>query len=380
MWIPLAIAACASDDAPPGPGGDAGHGGTCRVEDCAPWEECRDGACLPAAGRCGDDADCPANERCSEEHWCVDESGACADVDCSGHGSCVVESGLAECHCEPGHTGAACEVCDDGHVGLDDGSCVADPCVGSPCGAHADCAANIHDGSATCTCHEGYTGDDCGECAAGFYPHGSSCVTTILFALPVFNFNGDWITLPVIGFDHDPEPGWSDVDCTNYQGLAFPYCYDQHTGTDFMLRGGFVTMDAGSTAVLAAAAGEVIEAHDGEFDRCRANILTQEVECPGYPGITPPNYVKLLHADGKQTWYWHLKKDSVLVSSGQWVDCGEPLALVGSSGYSSAPHLHFAVLTAAGEKIDPYAGPFSQPKSYWVEQDGPHGLPGAECQ
>jgi len=79
-----------------------------------------------------------------------------------------------------------------------------------------------------------------------------------------------------IGFDNDPEVGDSDIDCESYDGHMFPTCYDQHDGTDFMLRGGFSTMDDGSTPVLAAAPGEVIATHDGEFDRCRLNPETYE--------------------------------------------------------------------------------------------------------
>src|SRR5690606_3141907 len=128
----------------------------------------------------------------------------------------------------------------------------------------------------------------------------------------------------IFGFDNDREPGASPLDCESYEGLAFPNCYDQHTGTDFMLQGGFATMDAGSAVVYAAAAGEVVDVHDGEFDRCRADLLTQTVVCPGYEGITPPNKIRLRHADGQETLYLHLKKDSIAVTLGQWVACGEP--------------------------------------------------------
>jgi murein DD-endopeptidase MepM/ murein hydrolase activator NlpD len=213
----------------------------------------------------------------------------------------------------------------------------------------------------------------------GYYPQGTSCVDRILFVLPMHNPGGAMIGDNVFGFDNDPDEGWSDIDCQNYQGFAFPACYDGHSGTDFMLEGGFVTMDAGSTAVLAAAAGEVIATHDGEFDRCQADIWTQEVVCPGYDEVTPPNYVRLRHADGQETRYLHLKKDSVIVTVGEWVECGQELALVGSSGNSSGPHLHFTLRTEDGVNIDPFSGPASHPESYWVEQDGANGLPSAAC-
>ncbi|MDP7112514.1 MAG: hypothetical protein QGH45_11145, partial [Myxococcota bacterium] len=50
---------------------------------------------------------------------------------------------------------------------------------------------------------------------------------------------------PVVGFDHDPEDhdGAYQVLCTDYDGRAFPHCYDGHDGSDFMLDGGFDAMD-----------------------------------------------------------------------------------------------------------------------------------------
>ena len=276
--------------------------------------------------------------------------------------------------------GAALSSCDDAGdtaPSAQDAS-VPDPCAARECSGHGSCV--VQGGAAGCACDSGYVAADCSECADGYYSHGNSCVDAIRFALPMANPNGSMNKPPPIGFDNDPNPGATPLACTSYAGEGFPHCYDGHTGTDFMLQGGFETMDAGSTAVLAAAAGEVVEAHDGEFDRCQADAATLTVVCPGYPEVTPPNKVTLRHVDGQQTEYLHLKKGSVLVSVGDWVECGAELARVGSSGNSSAPHLHFTLLDALANRIDPFGGPASHPESYWVEQDGPNGLPGAACQ
>jgi murein DD-endopeptidase MepM/ murein hydrolase activator NlpD len=55
------------------------------------------------------------------------------------------------------------------------------------------------------------------------------------------------------------------------------------------------------------------------------------------------NYMVVKHADGTFAEYRHLKKAGVLVKLGQNVQRHQPLAISGNSGYSTGPHLHFAV-------------------------------------
>lgn len=57
------------------------------------------------------------------------------------------------------------------------------------------------------------------------------------------------------------------------------------------------------------------------------------------------NYVDVLHADGTVASYAHLQENSLVVTIGQKVSAGDKLALSGSTGYSSGPHLHFSVWT-----------------------------------
>ena len=54
------------------------------------------------------------------------------------------------------------------------------------------------------------------------------------------------------------------------------------------------------------------------------------------------NLVKIDHGNGMQTYYAHCSK--LLVSQGQHVSKGEKIALVGSTGNSTGPHLHFEVI------------------------------------
>jgi murein DD-endopeptidase MepM/ murein hydrolase activator NlpD len=181
---------------------------------------------------------------------------------------------------------------------------------------------------------------------------------------------------PVIGFDHDPDvyEGIYRAYCTDYMGRGFPHCYDEHDGSDFMLDGGFDAMDAGSTVIVAALAGTVEDTDDGNYDRCHSDMGTQDVDCDGHP--MQANYVILEHEGGYRTLYWHMKTDSVAVQPGQQVERGAALGLVGSSGYSSAPHLHFELQGPDGEAIDPYAGEHSQPETWWCEQGDHDDFPG----
>ncbi len=181
---------------------------------------------------------------------------------------------------------------------------------------------------------------------------------------------------PVVGVDHDPEvyEGIMQAYCSDYAGRGFPHCYDEHDGSDFMLDGGFETMDAGSATIIAAVAGTVAETDDGHYDRCHADLGSVDVDCDGNPMLA--NYVILEHEGGYRTLYWHMKTDSVMVEVGQAVDQGTPLGLVGSSGRSSAPHLHFELNGPDGSAIDSFAGEYSQPETWWCDQGDPDDFPG----
>ncbi|MCB9794911.1 MAG: M23 family metallopeptidase [Alphaproteobacteria bacterium] len=183
----------------------------------------------------------------------------------------------------------------------------------------------------------------------------------------------------VVGVDHDPvdREGLERLICFDYAERGFPWCYDGHRGSDYLLVDGWAAMDAGSTPVLAAADGVVTRVVDGNYDRCHGDLSSGAVSCDGNPVVA--NRVEVEHEGGHVSAYLHLAKDSVLVEVGQAVTCGEVLGLVGSSGNSSQPHLHFEVWSAEGEVVDPYAGPASQAETWWWAQGDLEGLPGAEC-
>jgi len=181
------------------------------------------------------------------------------------------------------------------------------------------------------------------------------------------------------GVDHDPavyeEASMYAVICTNYDGRSFPWCYDEHDGSDYLLSGGFDTMDAGSATIVAASPGVVVETEDGNYDRCHATV--EGIDCDGHEQRA--NYVILEHEGGWRTLYWHMMSGSVAVQAGDVVACGDPLGRVGSSGNSSMPHLHFELQSADGVALDPYAGAWSQPETWWVDQGEPEGFPADAC-
>ncbi|MBI4951109.1 MAG: peptidoglycan DD-metalloendopeptidase family protein [Myxococcales bacterium] len=145
--------------------------------------------------------------------------------------------------------------------------------------------------------------------------------------------------------------------------------YDGHRGSDF--GGGSWAGMAAGRHIVAAAEGVVTATHDGEADQCSTG------DCPGGGGYG--NHVWLRHPDGKATVYGHLKTGSVLVAPGDYVACGAALGQMGSSGFSTGPHLHFGVRSADDVFEDPFLGSCSAPPSYWVEQGAYAELPGTAC-
>ncbi len=59
------------------------------------------------------------------------------------------------------------------------------------------------------------------------------------------------------------------------------------------------------------------------------------------------NYIVIRHGDGLYSLYAHLKKGSLRVADGDTVKAGDIIAEVGNTGMSTAPHLHFQLMTTS---------------------------------
>ena len=153
--------------------------------------------------------------------------------------------------------------------------------------------------------------------------------------------------------DLDPSGAIADYRCGDYT-------YNGHRGHDSAILS-FKQQEIG-VPIFAALDGTVVVAHDGEFDQQTSGASAQA------------NYVELDHGGGHRTLYLHMKKGSVAVAAGQRVVAGAQLGLTGSSGSSTAPHLHFES-RLNGVAFEPHAGNCASGSSMWTRQMDPPAKP-----
>jgi murein DD-endopeptidase MepM/ murein hydrolase activator NlpD len=95
------------------------------------------------------------------------------------------------------------------------------------------------------------------------------------------------------------------------------------------------------TPVLAARDGTVMQV-ESDFDKAGLNSEK-------YGGRA--NFVRIVHDDGSMAMYAHLKTEGVLVRIGQHVRRGQQIGLSGNTGFTTGPHLHFAVQVNRGMQL-----------------------------
>lgn len=139
------------------------------------------------------------------------------------------------------------------------------------------------------------------------------------------------------------------------------HTYDGHTGNDLSIRS-FREMDYG-VPVYAAADG-VVSQTSTEFD---------DRNTEWDPDLGPmSNGMIIFHNDSVATRYLHIRKNSVAVEVDEAVEAGDFLGYVGSSGFSTNPHLHFDVLIVdENDNVtvrDPWEGSAQPDESMWIDQ------------
>ncbi len=175
---------------------------------------------------------------------------------------------------------------------------------------------------------------------------------------PAFDYNDIYAISNFV--DHDPVTGQLlDYDCGSHT-YDVPSSGYNHQGIDMYLWPfDWNQVENDQAYAVAAAPGVIINKHDGEaHTSCSFNS-------------NPANFVILQHADGSQSWYWHLKNGSVTSKNiGDNVTVSEILGVIASSGNSTGPHLHFECYDSNGNLVDPYAGNCNNmnSNSLWANQ------------
>jgi murein DD-endopeptidase MepM/ murein hydrolase activator NlpD len=142
--------------------------------------------------------------------------------------------------------------------------------------------------------------------------------------------------------DVDPGAGQKDYRC----GIA---TYEGHKGTDFRVLS--VKAAEAGVRVLASAAGRVKGVRDGVEDR----LVAGEADRQAVKDRECGNGVVLDHGGGWETQYCHMRKGTIAVRSGQAVEAGAPLGMVGYSGEAQFAHVHLSV-RKDGAVVDPFLG------------------------
>jgi murein DD-endopeptidase MepM/ murein hydrolase activator NlpD len=102
-----------------------------------------------------------------------------------------------------------------------------------------------------------------------------------------------------------------------------------------------ITMPIG-TDVYAARGGTVFEVASTNF---RGGIDPER-------DLPSANVVRILHDDGTYAVYAHLNWNTIRVQPGDRVEKGEYIADSGNTGFTTGPHLHFAVIRNKGLRLE----------------------------
>jgi murein DD-endopeptidase MepM/ murein hydrolase activator NlpD len=85
--------------------------------------------------------------------------------------------------------------------------------------------------------------------------------------------------------------------------------------------------------------------------------------------VDKANHVRIVHPDGTMALYAHLDLASVIVRPGTRVRAGQKIASSGNTGFSSGPHLHFAIQQNTGLNLISLPFRFKTPDGATVEPE-----------
>jgi murein DD-endopeptidase MepM/ murein hydrolase activator NlpD len=99
------------------------------------------------------------------------------------------------------------------------------------------------------------------------------------------------------------------------------------------------------TQIRATRAGTVEWLQEGQSASYNPSQPTTPTNTP-FPNGSLQNWgnaVRLRHAGGFTSWYFHIQQNGVTVNVGATVQRGQPIAISGNTGRTTGPHLHFQV-------------------------------------
>ncbi|WP_254602158.1 M23 family metallopeptidase [Sphingomonas bacterium] len=148
--------------------------------------------------------------------------------------------------------------------------------------------------------------------------------------------------------------GWQRQDAVGQPAMAVPSSKPLNSAT---FTSGYGVRSDPFRGSAAMHAGVDLAAPTGTAVYATADGIVDRAEWTGGYG----NLVEIAHGKGLQTRFGHLSR--ILVHSGQSVHRGDLIALVGSTGRSTGPHLHYEV-RMDGHAVNPV--PYLQSSDYVV--------------
>ncbi|XID92926.1 M23 family metallopeptidase [Paenibacillaceae bacterium WGS1546] len=168
------------------------------------------------------------------------------------------------------------------------------------------------------------------------YPETDDRPTGLAYAAP---FRGEWLVF------------WGGQDVLanyHYEHPSQRYAYDFVQAKDGFSYSGDATLNESYYAF----GQEALAPQDGTVALVVNDIPDNAPVGTVNPDEPAGNLVVLDHGNGEYSFLAHLKEGSVRVKAGDRVNKGDPVGLIGNSGNSSEPHLHFHI----GDSSDLFSG------------------------